>query len=112
MRRKWKSADNMAQNTRKPSNLVDVIRQIHSAADADCRRKMAAGIEITSVEAKLPCTEELLAAILELQDISDDFPRTARKALSSAWSLRVFHERAADCQGKSKSFRRSRPSRS
>src|SRR5580698_5801149 len=42
---------------------------------------------------------------------SDGEPGRPVGEMLATSSIRVFHERAADCQRKSKSFRRSRPSR-
>jgi hypothetical protein len=44
--------------------------QINAAAVADGRVKMAAGMEIPSVEIKLPRAEKLCAGISELEDLS------------------------------------------
>ena len=62
----------MAQNMLWQHNLMNVITQIQSAAAAAYLRNAYAGIETTSVEVKLPNTEELRAAILEVQYLQVD----------------------------------------
>jgi hypothetical protein len=69
----------MAQNTLRFLNLMEVMTQIHSAAAADWLRETAAGIQCTGVEAKLPNTEQLRAAITELQDLQADLLKWLRE---------------------------------